>query len=40
MAGIFTQIKHVWIDEIRNYAKNFKKLKVGALYFYFIGEFF
>jgi hypothetical protein len=40
MVGIFKQIRPVWIGKILNLAKNFKKLMVGALYFYFHRRFF
>jgi hypothetical protein len=34
VAGIFTQIRPVWIGEVESMPKTFKKL-IGALYFYF-----
>ena len=40
MVGIFKQIRPVWLGKFINLAKNFKKLMVGALYFYFHRGFF
>jgi hypothetical protein len=40
MAGVFTQIKHVWIDELETRPKTLNNLWLGLIFLFLSANFF